>query len=57
MAQIDDDITVWPPWFLTYPCPVEEDADKHGRNGEIIDEGSYLEHEVQFVVSSHKLEK
>ncbi len=57
MAQIDDDITEWPPWFLTYPCPVEEDADEHGRNREIVHEGSDLEHEVQFVIGCHKLEK
>ena len=37
------------------PRPIQEYADKHWRNGEVINEGSDLEHEVEFVIGSDKL--
>ena len=35
---------------------MEKDADKHRRNGEVVDETSDFEHEVEFVRRRHKLE-
>ena len=40
----------------TYPGSMEKDADKHGRDGEVVDETSDFEHEVEFVRRRHKLE-
>ena len=41
---------------ITYPGSMEKDADKHGRDGEVVDETSDFEHEVEFVRRRHKLE-
>ena len=35
---------------------MEKDADEHRRNGEVVDETSNFEHEVEFVRRRHKLE-
>ena len=40
---------------LTDPSAVKEDADKHGRDGEVVDEAADLEHEVELVRRRHKL--
>ena len=40
---------------LTYPGSVEEDADKHGRDGEIVHKGPNLEHEVELVIGCNEL--
>ena len=42
---------------LTDPSAVKEDADKHGRDGEVVNEAADLEHEVEFVRCRHKLTK
>ena len=39
----------------TYPGAVQEDADEHGRDGEVVDEAADLEHEVELVRRRHKL--
>ena len=40
----------------TYPGAVEEDADEHGRDGEVVDEAADLKHEVELVRRRHKLQ-
>ena len=40
----------------TYPGAVQEDADEHGRDGEVVDEAADLEHEVELVRRCHKLQ-
>ena len=39
----------------TYPGAVKEDADEHGRDGEVVDEAADLKHEVELVRCRHKL--
>ena len=40
----------------TYPGAVQEDADEHGRDGEVVDEAADLKHEVELVRRCHKLQ-
>ena len=40
----------------TYPGAVKEDADEHGRDGEVVDEAADLKHEVELVRCRHKLQ-
>ena len=40
----------------TYPGAVQEDADEHGRDGEVVDEAADLKHEVELVRRRHKLQ-
>ena len=41
----------------SYPGPVQVDGDKGGRDGEVVNKGSNLEHEVKFIIGSHELNK
>ena len=40
----------------TYPGAVQEDADEHGRDGEVVDKAANLKHEVELVRCRHKLQ-
>ena len=40
----------------TYPGAVKEDADEHGRDGEVVDKAADLKHEVELVRCRHKLQ-
>ena len=37
--------------------PVQENADKHWWDGEVVNKGSNLKHEVKFIIGSHELNK
>ena len=41
----------------TNPSAVHVDADKHGRDCEVVNEAADLEHEVQLVVRGHELKQ